>query len=119
MVGIFVSLCLASKMPSEWEFFVPAGTDLADEAELKKIADKEIYMSDTYLGRYAAMQKKNTVAAVLDFTDEEWESLKRLKEGDMMRGITNASKEGNNNNNGGGLRTENGANGGEINEEGV
>ncbi len=119
MVGIFVSLCLASKMPSEWEFFVPAGTDLADEAELKKIADKEIYMSDTYLGRYAAMQKKNTVAAVLDFMDEEWESLKRLKEGDMMRGITNASKEGNNNNNVGGLRTENGANGGEINEEAV
>ena len=37
-----------------------------DEAELKRIADM-------------AMQKKNAVAAVLDFTDEEWESLKQLK----------------------------------------
>ena len=28
MVAMFVSLCLASKKPSEREFFVPAGTDL-------------------------------------------------------------------------------------------
>jgi hypothetical protein len=28
MVGVFVSLCLASQKPSEREFFVPAGTDL-------------------------------------------------------------------------------------------
>jgi hypothetical protein len=28
VVGMFVSLCLASKMPSEREFFVPSGTDL-------------------------------------------------------------------------------------------
>ena len=28
MVGMFVSLCLASQKPSGWEFFVPAGTDL-------------------------------------------------------------------------------------------
>ncbi len=28
MVGMFVCLCLASKKPSEGEFFVPAGTDL-------------------------------------------------------------------------------------------
>jgi hypothetical protein len=27
-VGMFVCLCLASKKPSEREFFVPAGTDL-------------------------------------------------------------------------------------------
>ena len=27
MVGMFVCLCLASKKPSEWEFFVPARTD--------------------------------------------------------------------------------------------
>jgi hypothetical protein len=27
-VGMFVCLCLVSKKPSEWEFFVPAGTDL-------------------------------------------------------------------------------------------
>jgi len=28
MVGMFVSLCLASQNPCEREFFVPAGTDL-------------------------------------------------------------------------------------------
>ena len=28
MVVVFVCLCLASKKPSEQEFFVPAGTDL-------------------------------------------------------------------------------------------
>jgi hypothetical protein len=28
MVEMFVCLCLASKKPSEREFFVPAGTDL-------------------------------------------------------------------------------------------
>jgi hypothetical protein len=28
MVGMFVSLCLASKKPSERKFFVPAVTDL-------------------------------------------------------------------------------------------
>jgi hypothetical protein len=28
MVVVFVCLCLASKKPSEWEFFVPLGTDL-------------------------------------------------------------------------------------------
>ena len=69
-----------------------------DEAELVRIANEEIDMSETYLGRYALMQKKNALAAVLDFTDEEWESLKKLKEDDMMRGT---------------------ANGGEINEEAV
>jgi hypothetical protein len=29
MVGVFVSLCLASKKPSKREIFVPDGTDLA------------------------------------------------------------------------------------------
>ncbi len=28
MVGMFVCLCLASKKPSEWEFFVPTRTHL-------------------------------------------------------------------------------------------
>ena len=28
MMGMLVSLCLASQNPSEREFFVPAGTDL-------------------------------------------------------------------------------------------
>ena len=41
-------------------------------------------MTETYLGRYAALQKSNAVAAVLDFTGEDWETLKRLKEEDMV-----------------------------------
>lgn len=53
-----------------------------DEEELVKLSNKEIDMSETYLGRYAAIQKRNAVAAVLDFTDEEWESLKALREAD-------------------------------------
>ena len=90
-----------------------------DKADLKRIAETEIDMTDTYLGRYAAMQKKNAVAAVLDFTDKERESLKQLNEDNMMRGMTNSSEEGNNNNNGAGLGAKNGVNGGEINEEAV
>ncbi len=97
---------------------VPGWTE-EDKGELERMANNEIDMSDTYLGRYAAMQKKNAVAAVLDFTDEEWESLKQLKEDDMMRGMTNPSTERNDNGNGGGLGAENGVNGGDINEEAV
>jgi hypothetical protein len=37
-------------------------------------------MLETYLGSYAALQKRNAIAAVLDFTNEEWESLKALRE---------------------------------------
>jgi hypothetical protein len=37
MVGMFVSLCLASKKPSELEFVVPAGTDLG----VKLLSDHE------------------------------------------------------------------------------
>jgi hypothetical protein len=50
----------------------------------KKLAasNNEIDMSETYLGWYAAIQKRTVVASVLDFTNEEWESLKRLREAD-------------------------------------
>jgi len=41
-------------------------------------------MAETALGRYAASMKRNAVASVLDFTDEEWESLKLLKEADAV-----------------------------------
>jgi hypothetical protein len=51
-----------------------------DKEQLVKISNKEIDMSETYLGRYAALQKRNAVAAVLHFTDKEWESLKALGE---------------------------------------
>ena len=42
-------------------------------------------MAETALGRYAALMKRNIVASVLDFTDEEWESLKLLKEADAVK----------------------------------
>jgi hypothetical protein len=38
MVGMFVSLCLACQKPSEREFFVPAGTDLAVKLCLKSFS---------------------------------------------------------------------------------
>ena len=43
-------------------------------------------MTDTYLGSYAALQKRNAVTAVLDFKGEEWETLQRLKVEDMAGG---------------------------------
>jgi hypothetical protein len=55
----------------------------ADKENLVKLANHEIDMSEAYLGRYAALQKRNAVSAVLDFTNEEWESLKMLKEADV------------------------------------
>ena len=43
MVGMFVSLCLASKKSSEREFFVPAGTHLGVKLlSYPKIADEVI-----------------------------------------------------------------------------
>jgi hypothetical protein len=50
--------------------------------EPTRISNKRIDMSETYLRWYAAIQKRTAVAAVLDFTDEEWESLKTLREAD-------------------------------------
>ena len=55
-----------------------------DEEHLLQLKNKDIDMSETYLGRYAAIQKRNVVAAVLDFTDEEWESLMRLRDADAV-----------------------------------
>ena len=51
-----------------------------DEDKLRELSDKDIDMSKTFLGRFAAVQKKNAVAAVLDISDDEWESLKALRE---------------------------------------
>ena len=50
--------------------------------QLWHLVRKRIDMSETYLGRYAAIQKRTAVAAVQDFTDKEWESLKALREAD-------------------------------------
>jgi len=51
-----------------------------DEEQLVQLSNKEINMSETYLGRYAALQTRNAVAAILDFTNEEWESVRSLRE---------------------------------------
>ena len=53
-----------------------------DEEQLVRLSNKVIDMSETFLGRYASIQKRTAVAAVLDFTDEEWESLKALRDAD-------------------------------------
>jgi hypothetical protein len=37
-------------------------------------------MAETALDRYAALLKRTAVASVLDFTDEEWANLQKLRE---------------------------------------
>jgi hypothetical protein len=94
------------------------GWTTEDEEEVQRIANREIDMTETYLDRYAALQKRNTVAAVLDFTGEEWETLKRLKQDNMVDGVVDAVT-GNINNNDGALGMENGVTGEDYNEESV
>ena len=89
-----------------------------DEQQLMRIKNKEVDMSETYLGRYAALQKRNAVAAVLDFTNEEWDSLKRMREADSCKG-TNIDLADDNGNNVGALEAEEGVNGGELIAEAV
>ncbi len=55
-----------------------------DKLESEQLKTAEIDMAETALGRYAALMKRNAVASVLDFTDEEWESLKLLREADAV-----------------------------------
>ncbi len=53
-----------------------------DEEKLLEMSNRDIDMSETYLGRFAALQKRNAIAAVLDMSEDEWESLKALREAD-------------------------------------
>ncbi len=71
-----------------------------DKEELARIANREIDMSETYLGRYAALQKRNAVAAVLDFSTKEWESLKVLRKANAGERAETVMADNNNNNNG-------------------
>ena len=77
-----------------------------DEEELEQLKTVEIDMAETALGRYVALMKRTAVAYVLDFTDEEWESLVALKEADAANrsntAVANAMD-----NVAGGLLTEN------------
>ena len=40
-------------------------------------------MSETALGHYGTLMKRTIVASVLDFTDEEWANLQKLREEKM------------------------------------
>jgi hypothetical protein len=42
-----------------------------EEEKLVRLSNKEIDMSETFLGRNAAIQKRTAVAAILNFTEEE------------------------------------------------
>jgi hypothetical protein len=53
-----------------------------DEEQLLKISNKEIDMLETSLGWFILIQNRTAVAAVLDFTNKEWESLKALNKAD-------------------------------------
>ena len=77
-----------------------------------KIKNKDIDMSETYLGRYAAIQKRNAVAAILDFTDEEWEAVKTMREADALDRANSALAD-DIGNSAGGLGAENEMNDGE------
>jgi hypothetical protein len=73
----------------------------ADEENLAELANHEIDISETYLGRYAALQKRNAVSAVLDFSEEEWESLKSMRESDAASRSNTTVPDASDNNTGG------------------
>jgi len=68
--------------------------------------------------QHCRLQKRNAVAAVLDFTGEEWETLERLNEEYMVDEMVDTAT-GNVNNNDGALGTENGATGDDYNKGAV
>ncbi len=75
-------------------------------------------MLETYLGRYAALQKRNANAAVLDFSEEGWQSIIALR-GANAAELTDATVTVNNDNNPGLLEVENETFGGDYNETAV
>ena len=112
-VAKWQEICLSATAP-----LVLNGWTDEDEEQLMKIKNKEIDMSETYLGRYAAIQRRNAVAAILDFTDKEWESVKRMRETDALE-TTKAALADDSGNSAGALETENRANMGDIITEAV
>ncbi len=62
----------------------------SDEEELIRLKSTEVDMSETALGRYAALMKRQAFASVLDFTDEEWTNLKKLREEESTAMATTA-----------------------------
>ena len=51
-----------------------------DEEVLVWLKSTEVDISETALGCYAALMKRQAFASVLDFTDDEWTNLKKLRE---------------------------------------
>ena len=62
----------------------------SDEEELIRLKSTEVDISETALGRYAALMKRQAFASVLDFTDEEWTNLKKLREEESTAMATTA-----------------------------
>ena len=52
----------------------------SDEEELIRLKTSEVDMSETAPGRYVALMKRQMAASVLDFTDEEWANLQKLRD---------------------------------------
>ena len=52
----------------------------SDEEELIRLKSTKVDMSETALGCYAALMKRQAFASVMDFTDDEWTNLKMLRE---------------------------------------
>ena len=53
---------------------------VSDEEELIRLKTTEVDITETALGCYAALMKRQAFASVLAFTDEEWTNLKKLRE---------------------------------------
>ena len=62
----------------------------SDEEELIRLKMTEVDTTETALGRYAALMKRPAFSSVLDFTDEEWISLNKLRDEASMAVATTA-----------------------------
>ena len=60
----------------------------SDEEELIRLKTSEVNMSETALGRYAALMKRQTAASVLNFTDKEWANLQKLRDEESTAAAT-------------------------------
>ncbi len=50
-----------------------------DEQELERLNMMEVDMSETALGKYAELMRQDAVASVIDFSEEEWANLLKLR----------------------------------------
>ncbi len=74
MVARWKEICINHVTLPMFERWTPQ-----DEEELEQLKMAEIELAESMLGCYAALMKRTAVTSVLDFTDEEWESLLKLK----------------------------------------